>query len=490
MATPGPYLPSPSLITDFYEVTMGYGYWKSGKMETPSVFTLYFRTIPFNGGYAVAAGLETVMDFLDRFAFSEEEIRFLGSFKSESGGPLFEAPFLEFLAKSRFSCDVEAVTEGTLVFPNEPILKVKGPLWQCQWIESALLNIMNFQTLIATKAARVVEAARGGTVLEFGLRRAQGFDGALTATRASYIGGVHATSNVLAGKLYGIPLRGTHAHSWIMAFDSEEEAFRKYAEALPDQCILLVDTYDTREGVRHAIEVGRELKARGRDLAGIRLDSGDFAYLSQEARAMLDAAGLKSTRIFASNELDEHLIQSLFFQGAKIDAWGVGTKLVTAEDQPAMNGVYKLAAIEEGGKWKPRIKVSDQPAKTSNPGIPRIRRFFDKQGLMEGDLIYDESENADLAARIMDPVLPHRFKAIAKEWRHEELLRPVFSKGKRVYAPPPLAEVRAHREREIERLHPGIRRLENPHVYPVGLSPHLAKLKADLIQAHVEKRSP
>lgn len=479
---------SQQLLTDFYQLTMAYGYWKTGRAEMPAVFHLYFRSNPFHGGYTVVAGLQNVIDWLDKFSFAEDDLAYLQTMKGPSGTPLFEKAFLDFLRASSFQCHVEALPEGTIAFPNEPIVKVRGPIWQAQWVETFLLNAINFQSLIATKACRIVDTARGAEVMEFGLRRAQGGDGALSASRAAFIGGASATSNLLAGKLFGIPLRGTHAHSWVMSFDSELEAFEKYADCMPDQCTLLVDTYDTRQGIEHAITIGKALSKRGKKLSGVRLDSGDLAYLSQEARRQLDSAGLKEAKIVASNELDEYLIQSMHLQGACIDAWGVGTKLVTAQDQPAMSGVYKLAAVFENGAWHPRIKVSDQTVKTSNPGVQCIRRFFNSKGEIEADLVYDESEEPGKIDRICDPIQPIRHKRIDKSWESIPLLVKIFDAGKRVYQSPTLPEIQAAVKNGLKTLHPGHRRLENPHVYPVGLSPHLHGLKTDLIRAHSQRQ--
>jgi nicotinate phosphoribosyltransferase len=472
--TPFYYRHSLALLTDFYELNMAYAHWKAGTLDLPSVFTLSFRSNPFGSGYSIAAGLQSAVELVENIKFEKEDLEFLST--------LFEKDFLKKLGESPFRCDLHGVTEGTVVFPFEPILRVEGPMWQCQLLESALLNIINFQSLIATKASRVIYAARNGRVVEFGLRRAQGFDGAISASRAAYIVGVHATSNVLASKLFGIPLAGTHAHSWVMAFETELEAFRKYAAAFPDKSILLVDTYDTAMGIKNAIIIGMELKKQGKKLAGIRLDSGDFAFLSEEARKQLDAAGLKDTKIVASNELDEHLIQSLQIQGAKIDTWGVGTKLITAQDQPAMSGVYKLSAVYENGHWKNRIKVSNQPIKTSTPGRHRLRRYFNTEGLAEADLIYDESESGGIT-EILDPVMTTRTKKIQSDWTHKELLRPILVGGKRVVPLPAIEAIRSHCSQDLTTLHPGHRRFENPHEYRVGLSPYLAKLKNDLIRS-------
>ena len=361
---------SAALLTDLYQLTMAYGYWRSGKAGDEAAFHLLFRENPFGGGYTIAAGLETAIRYLDHLRFDQSGLDYVRSLA------LFDDEFIDLLRQFEFGCDVDAIPEGTVVFPNEPLVRVRGPIMQAQLVESALLNIINFQSLIATKAARVVQAAQGDVVLEFGLRRAQGMDGANSASRAAYIGGCHATSNVMAAALHGIPARGTHAHSWVMAFPSELEAFETWAEVMPNNAVLLVDTYDTLGGVRHAIAVARNMRAQGRELQGIRLDSGDLAHLSIEARRMLDDAGFPKVRITASNELDEHVIAGLKEQGARIDVWGVGTRLITAYDQPALGGVYKLTAIRpQGGAWRHKIKLSEQEAKISTPGVLQVRRF-------------------------------------------------------------------------------------------------------------------
>src|SRR5262249_1867602 len=335
----------------------------------------------------------------------------------------------------------------------QPLVRVRGPILQAQLVESALLNVINFQSLIATKAARVVYAAKGDPVIDFGLRRAQGFDGASSATRAAYIGGCAGTSNVLAGQMYGIPVKGTHAHSWVMSFPSEREAFDTWVRVMPNNTVLLVDTYKTLEGVMHTIEIAKKLRAEGRELQGIRLDSGDLAYLSIQARRMLDDAGFPKATITASNELDEHLIASLKDQGARIDVWGVGTRLITAYDQPALGGVYKLTAIRpKGGAWQHKIKLSEQAAKISTPGVLQVRRFDC------GDMIWDELTGAPVEAGT-------------------DLLVPIYRGGKRVYDPPSLDEIRARREEQLARLSPDIMRFENPQSYPVELEPALSDLK-------------
>ncbi|HKO58162.1 MAG TPA: nicotinate phosphoribosyltransferase [Thermoanaerobaculia bacterium] len=471
-------MPSFALLTDLYELTMAYGYWRSGKVEDEAIFHLFFRKAPFGGGYAIAAGLADAIRYLQELHFSDEDLQYLGSLTGNDGARLFPDDFLRWLGALRFRCDVDAVPEGTVVFAHEPLLRVAGPIAEAQIVETALLNVVNFQTLIATKAARIAYAAAGDAVIDFGLRRAQGENGALSAARAAYIGGVGATSNVLAGARFGIPVRGTHAHSWVMAFDSERDAFATYAEVMPNNALLLVDTYDTLQGVRHAIDVGRKLRERGHELAGIRLDSGDLAYLSIEARRMLDEAGFPKAVIAASNDLDEHLIASLKEQGARIDVWGVGTRLITAWDQPALGGVYKLSALRRnGGAWEHRVKLSEQTAKVSTPGILQVRRFV-QDGEAIGDMIYDELGGGP-GKLMIDPFDPTRRKSFEGDGRN--LLVPVFRRGELVYEAPPLEEASAHRERDLAQFHPGIKRFANPHRYPVGLEAGLYELRTKLI---------
>lgn len=391
----GLYAGSLALLTDLYQVTMAAAYAEEGRDDTEAVFHLYFRENPFGGGYAVACGLATALEYLAAFRFDGPGIDYLAGLTGGDGGPLFSTEALERLAALELTVDVDAIPEGTLVFAHEPLLRIRGPIVQCQLLETPLLNIVNFQTLVATKAARVVTAAQGDPVLEFGLRRAQGVDGGIAASRAAFVGGCAATSNVLAGRLFDIPVRGTHAHSWVMAFDTELEAFQAYAHAMPNNVVLLVDTYDTLDGVRNAITVGLRMREKGRHLAGIRLDSGDLAALSIAAREMLDDAGLRDVPILASNELDEHIVASLKEQGARIDVWGVGTKLVTADGQPALGGVYKLSATRRPGEaWRRRLKVTESSAKATDPGILQVRRFFDESGAPAGDMIYDVDTGA------------------------------------------------------------------------------------------------
>ena len=473
--------PNTPLLTDLYQLTMAAGYWKSGMAEREAVFHLFFRRLPFAGGYAVAAGLGDVVRWLEGFRFEAEDLDYLAILTGRDGKPLFEAGFLEFLRGLRWECDVDAIPEGTVVFPHEPLVRVRGPLLQAQLVETALLNIVNFQTLIATKAARVCEAARGEPVLEFGLRRAQGPDGAVMASRAAFIGGCAATSNVLAGKIHGIPVKGTHAHSWVMSFDSELEAFEAYAEAMPNNCIFLVDTYDTLEGVRHAVEVGRQLRERGHELAGVRLDSGDLAWLSVEARRILDEAGFPGAAIVASNDLDEHLIESLKHQGAKIGVWGVGTQMVTGGDQPALGGVYKLGAIRhEAGEWEPKIKLSEQAIKVSNPGIQQVRRFT-LGNTFCGDAIFDEELGCADPVEIAHPVDPQRHKRMPAGAEFEDLLKPVFRRGALVAESPSLPEIQARCRDQLTHLHATVKRLQNPHAYPAGVERTLQGRKLSLM---------
>lgn len=474
-------LTSSALLTDLYQLTMACGYWKSGKADQESVFSQFFRKHPFNGGFTIACGLVEVIAFLETFQFIEDDLAYLATLTGRDGAPLFEKGFLNYLRDLKFTCDVDAVPEGTVVFPQEPLLRVRGPILQAQLIETALLHFINFQSLIATKAARVCLAARGEPVVEFGLRRAQGNDGGLAASRAAYIGGCCATSNVLAGKVHGIPVKGTHAHSWVMSFASEREAFETYAEALPNNCVFLVDTYDTLAGVRHAVEVGRKLRERGHELAGIRLDSGDLAYLSIEARKILDEGGFPKAAILASNDLDENIITSLKEQGARIDTWGVGTHLVTAFDQPALGGVYKLTAIRgSSGNWEYKLKLSEQTAKVTNPGILQVRRF--KSGNeFAGDAIYDLGRATPKEFTIVDPLDPTRRKHFGGELANEDLLVPIFRAGKRVYDSPDLNAIQAGVRAQLQQFHPGVKRFTNPHQYPVGLESSLHELKTDLV---------
>jgi nicotinate phosphoribosyltransferase len=478
------YRSSLVLLTDFYQLTMAYGYWQAGLHENEAVFYHSLRKAPFQGGYAVCAGLGTLIDYLANFQFTDEDIAYLSEFKDSQGKVLFHRDFLTYLTGLRFSCDIDAVEEGSVVFPHEPLVRVKGPLLQCQLLESILLNIINFQTLIATSAARLVQAARDEPVLEFGLRRAQGFDGALMASRAAYIGGCVASSNVLAGKLFGIPVRGTHAHSWVLCFASELEAFRAYAKSFPDRCIFLVDTYNTLQGVKNAIKIAEELKPEGFQLAGIRLDSGDLAYLSKEARKLLDVAGYKDACIVGSNDLNPSVIASLKEQRARINVWGVGTRLITAFEQPALDGVYKLSAIKSAqGDWEYKVKLSEQSLKISTPGILAVRRFYFKSDYRHAmaDAIYDENLGIPENCMIIDPTDPTRRCPIALDTPYRELTHAIFRQGELVYKMPSLPESQEKARCELKQFHGSIRRLLNPHSYPVGLVESLYKLKLKLV---------
>lgn len=473
----------PTLLTDLYQLTMAYGYWKTGHHTKEAIFHLFYRKQPFGGGFSIACGLHDAIEYLRGFGFAEEELRYLASLTGNDGQPLFEPAFLDYLRDLKWTCEVEGVPEGTVVFPHEPLLRIQGPLVQCQLVETALLNLINFQTLVATKAARICLAAQGDRVVEFGLRRAQGIDGALAASRAAYVGGCMATSNVLAGQLFGIPIRGTHAHSWVMSFDTEEEAFQAYADAMPNNAVFLVDTYDTLRGVEHAIAMGRKLRERGHEMLGVRLDSGDLAWLSIEARKLLDAAGFADAAVMATNDLDEQTIASLKQQGAAISVWGVGTRLVTAYDQPALGGVYKLSAIREpGGAWKHKVKLSEQAAKVSTPGLQQIRRF-QQDGVFFGDMIFDLDGPARPGHVIVDRTDATRRKHLAEGTAYEDLLAPIFRGGELVYERPAIADIQQRAKQQLAGLHDGHKRFLNPHEYPVGLSPALHQLRVDLIAA-------
>jgi nicotinate phosphoribosyltransferase len=461
---------------------MSYGYWKEGIAERESVFNLFFRNNPFGSGYTISCGLSYVIDFLKNFKFTIQDIDFLRSIKTASGSKMFDQEFLDYLFKLKFTCSLDAIPEGRAVFPHEPMVRVQGPILQCQLMETALLNMINYQSLVATKASRICSAARDENVLEFGMRRAQGIDGALSASRAAYIGGCSSTSNLLAGKLFGIPVSGTHAHSWVMAFDSELEAFKSYAHALPDNCIFLIDTYDTIQGANHAVEVGKMLKEKGKSLLGVRIDSGDLAYFSNKVRSILDKNGFKKTKIVASNNLDEHIIASLKEQKAAIEVWGVGTKLATAFDQPALGGVYKLAAIKSGATWEYKIKLTEQAIKVNNPGIQQIRRFRSNDGLYTGDMIYDINTDIGTEHLMIDPFDHTRRKEInSSQSQYEDILVPIFRAGELVYAEPDIHTIRASVSKELNHLDKGIKRFVNPHTYSVGLEKSLFDCKTELI---------
>lgn len=464
------------LFTDFYQLTMMSGYLEAGKDKQNSVFELFFRKIPQQGGFCLLSGLEPALEYLENLHFSAEELAYLGSLK------MFNQAFLEQLKDFKFRGTVWAIPEGTVVFPHQPLMRIEASLPEAQLIESALLNLINFNTLIATKAARVVHAAGDNAqVLEFGLRRAQGPDGAMSASRAAFAGGCVATSNALAGMKYGIPVRGTQAHSWIMSFASELESFRAYAQRYPDSALLLVDTYDTLgSGVPNAIIVAKELREQGHELAGIRLDSGDLAALSIGARQMLDEAGFPKVRIVASNDLDEYLVESLRAQGAQIDTWGVGTQLVTSKQDPALGGVYKLVSIEEEQGWRPCMKLSSNPGKATSPGVKQIYRAHSGDGFA-GDVIALASEAAPQSGgAIHDPLYVTPAQSLAAD-RFEPLLGKVMENGRRLRPAPTLTEIRQRGLDQLARLPKGCLRLQNPHLYPNGLSDELFELRQKLL---------
>jgi nicotinate phosphoribosyltransferase len=464
-----------TLLTDLYQLTMGYGYYKAGIAEREAVFHLFFRRYPFGGNYAIAAGLQAAITWLRAFKFDDSDLAFLATLCGNDGLPLFSADYLQYLGNLSFSCDIDAMPEGTLAHPHQPLLRVRGRLIEGQLIETALLNMLNFQTLIATQAARICQATQGESVLEFGLRRAQGVDGALSASRAAYIGGCAATSNVLAAKLYDIPVRGTHAHSWVMCFDTELAAFEQYAQVMPNNCIFLVDTYNTIEGVKNAIRVGQQLRQRGYSLAGVRLDSGDMAQLSIEARQLLDQAGFADALIVASNDLDEQSIIALKAKGAKIGVWGVGTNLVTAAEQPALGGVYKLGAIKDAnGAWEYRIKLSEMPIKTSNPGILQVRRYTNAQGNALADMLYDEL-NTPTKIDIVSHDGASKRHIDPASIEQNDLLQPIFRQGKCVYDTPKLSEIRQYAQQQLANY--------EAKDFTSGLAENLYQRKAAMIQA-------
>lgn len=456
---------------------MAYGYWKLNMHEQESAFHLIFRKNPFKGNYALSCGLASVVEFLKQWHFQADDLAYLGSLKNSQGSPLFPAEFLDYLGQLQFTCNIDAIPEGTVVFPHEPLLRIEGPILQCQLLETPLLTIMNFQTLIATKASRVCRAAQGEPVIEFGMRRAQGPDGALSASRAAYVGGCVATSNTLAGKMYDIPIRGTHAHSWVTAFSDEREAFAAYASVMPHNCVLLVDTYNTIEGVKHAIEVGKKLRSEDADLIAIRLDSGDMADLSIKARKLLDAAGFKSTGILASNSLDEYAITDLKKKGAKISMWGVGTNLATAYDCPAFDGVYKLSAIHDAkGDWIYKLKLSEQEVKISNPGRHQVRRFFyNDQYVM--DVMYDLSLGISDTPQAVVLDQPHQLKKLDDIDAYVDLLQPIYRRGELVQDKISIHEIRNNAMEECKRFYD----THGEKPYPVGLEKKLFDVKQELI---------
>ncbi len=472
-----------TLLTDLYELTMMQGYYKNEARNKMAVFDVFFRKIPFDGGYAVMAGVAQLISYIRELRFESEDIRYLKTLN------IFDQDFLDYLHNFRFTGDIYAIPEGTIIFPREPIVKVVAPIMEAQLVETAILNIINHQSLIATKAARVCYAAKGDFVAEFGLRRAQGPDAGTFGARAAMIGGCSSTSNVLAGKIFDVPISGTHAHSWIMSFPDELTAFREYANLFPDSCILLVDTYDTlASGIPNAIKVFDEMRAKGKTSKryGIRLDSGDLSYISKEARKMLDNAGYPDAIISASNDLDEHLITSLKLQEAAINSWGVGTNLITAKDDPSFGGVYKLSALmDDDGVFVPKIKLSENTEKVTNPGNKKIYRVYEKKDhKIKADLICmnDEVYTEDKPLILFDPSAPWK-KTLMEvgTFTLRELMIPIFKNGAVCYTSPKVMDIRKYCLEEQDTLWDETRRLFNPHPVYVDLSQKLYDSKMDLL---------
>ena len=469
------------LNTDFYELKMMAGLFRHAKLNDTATFDLYFRRLPFQGGYAIAAGLEIALEALENLRFEKDELDYLRSL----GGArkVFAPDFIDWLKSYRFHGDVWGIPEGTAVFQDEPLMRVSGRLAECLLVETMLLCIINFQTLIATKAARLWEASRRGSIMEFGLRRAHGLDGGLSAARAAFIGGADATSNVRAGHVFGIPVKGTHAHAWVMAFPTELDAFRAFAETFPDQCVLLVDTYDVlRSGVPNTIKIAREMRTRGKIVAGIRLDSGDLAYLSRSARGMLDEAGFPEIKIIASNDLEELVIEEIIRNEGRVDIWGIGTNLVTGAGPGgvALGGVYKL--VEHNGR--PRIKLSDNIEKSTSPGRKQVYRLTEPNGdLYEADALTleDEALKPGEDVLIIDPRNPLRRKRISSPKSCDPLLTVVMKGGKRICEPEPLESARQRRIYALDHLDSSYKRMVNPHVYKVGVSQALWRVKEELL---------
>ncbi len=464
-----------TMMTDLYQLTMMNGYFLQGKAKQTSVFDLFFRQ-KNTMNCVVFAGLDQAIEYIDGLHFSGEDIDYLRSLG------IFHPDFLKYLKDFRFTGDMYSVREGDVVYPQEPIVIIKAPLIEAQLIETALLNIISHQTLIATKSARIVQAARGKSVVEFGLRRAQGPDAGIYGARASIIGGCNGTSNVLTGQMFNIPVKGTHSHSWVMSYDSELEAFRAFAEVYPDTCLLLVDTYDTVRGIKNAITVFNELKAAGHKPIGIRLDSGDLAYLSKLARKMLDEAGFPDTVVMASGDIDEYLLESLNNQNAAIDLYGVGTKLITSEDMPSLGGVYKLSAIERNGEFEPRMKISDSIVKVTNPGFKTLYRIYDKKsGMAFADLIALEDESLNKPLTLTHET--ERWKTTTlDDYDVRKMLYKIFENGKNIYERPSLEQIVEFANAERAKFWDEYKRIDNPHIYKVNLSDKLYELKQTILK--------
>ena len=472
-----------TMLTDFYELTMANGYFKNGFKDTIAYFDMFFRTMPDGGGYVIMAGVEQLVDYFRNLSFSKKDIDYLR-------GKGFSEDFLDYLANFRFACDVWAVPEGTPIFPGEPIVKVKGPVIQAQFVETMVLLTINHQSLIATKANRVVRAAQGRAVMEFGSRRAQGFDGAVYGARAAYIGGCAGTACTISDEMFGIPALGTMAHSWVQLFDSEYDAFKAYAEEYPDACTLLVDTYNVlHSGVPNAIKVFDEVLApMGKRPKGIRIDSGDIAYLSRKARKMLDDAGYPDCSIVASNSLDEYIIRDMLLQGAKVDSFGVGERLITSSSSPVLGGVYKLCAVEKDGEIIPKIKLSENVQKITTPGNKRVYRLYDREsGKAAADLITLASETVDDSRpyELFDPDFTWKRKTLTN-YTARELLEPLFRKGECVYKKRNIEEIKSYCREQIDTLWDEVTRFENPHNYYVDLSQQLWDVKHELLRKNKE----
>ncbi len=473
-----------TMLTDFYEITMANGYFEHGLKDEIAYFDMFFRRVPDSGGFAIMAGLEQLIDYLDNLNFSDEDIEYLR--KKE----IFGEEFLDYLKNFKFECDVWAIPEGTPIFPHEPVITVRGPVIQAQFIETMILLTINHQSLIATKANRIVRAAEGRPVMEFGSRRAQGYSGAVLGARAAYIAGCCGTACTISDRDDDIPALGTMAHSWVQLFDSEYEAFRAYATTYPDSCTLLVDTYNVlKSGVPNAIKVFDEvLKPMGKRPKGIRIDSGDIAYLSKKARVMLDNAGYPDCKITASNSLDEYIIRDTLLQGAKIDSFGVGERLITSKSEPVFGGVYKLAAVEKNGKIVPKIKISENTEKITNPGFKKVYRMFSNENgeaIADVITIFDEIIDVTQPYEIFDPEHTWKRKKISN-FSVELLTVQIYDKGKRVYASPNVHEIKKHCEKEVGRLWDEVKRFEFPHKYYVDLSPELWNMKDELLKKYSE----
>ncbi|MCT4508598.1 MAG: nicotinate phosphoribosyltransferase [Tepidibacter sp.] len=467
-----------TLLTDLYQLTMMNGYFNKNIHEDIVVFDMFFRKNPCDGGYTIVCGIQQLVDYINNLKFEENDLEYLKELN------LFSNDFLELLRNFKFTGDIYSVEEGSVMFPNEPIIRIKAPLYQSQLIETTLLNIINFQSLIATKASRVCFAAKGDSVLEFGLRRAQGPDAGLYGSRAAVIGGCAGTANVLAGQMFDVPIVGTHAHSWVQKFDSEIESFRAYSSVYPKKALLLVDTYNVlNSGVPNAIKVFKELKEEGHEPVGIRLDSGDLEYLSKRAKKMLDEAGFENLSIVASNDLDEYKITHLKNSGAKINSWGVGTKLITSSDCPSLGGVYKLCASDDGKGIVPKIKISEDPEKINNPGYKKVVRIYNKSKKAEADIILLDEENIDTNTplTIFHPIHTWKKKTF-KNYTIKELLKPLFLNGKCVHEPKSVMEIRGFAKQELDTLWNQYRRIESPEIYKVDLSLELWNLKNKMIK--------